>query len=311
MVVQVVGMNGIGKPLTEENVHRPEIFARLSGSNIGDEVTPEGLAQVLLHTNGGLKNIPTRARRVALLNQADSFESQGMAGKLAKQLLSGYESILVASLKQKEVFAVHEKVAGIVLAAGGSQRFGSAKQLLDWHGQPFVRAVAKTALSAGLSPVLVVTGSDAQEVEAAVNDLPVEIVRNEEWQEGQAASIRAAVLSLSPPADAESIMGQVGAAIFLLVDQPQVTTSILSALIEGHSATLPPILVPLVMDQRANPVLFDRVTFGDLLELKGDTGGRAIFSKYPVKYLPWHDDRLLLDVDTPEQYTRLISDNTL
>jgi CTP:molybdopterin cytidylyltransferase MocA len=58
-------------------------------------------------------------------------------------------------------------------------------------------------------------------------------------------------------------------------------------------------------------VLFDRSTFGDLATLEGDMGGRAIFHKHRVEYLPWHDDRLLLDVDTPEMYQRLLSDDTL
>lgn len=102
-----------------------------------------------------------------------------------------------------------------------------------------------------------------------------------------------------------------GAAIFLLADQPQVTTSILRALIEKHAEGLHPIVAPMVMDRRANPVLFDRVTFRDLESIEGDVGGRAIFHKHRVEYLPWHDDRLLLDVDTPEMYRRLISDNTL
>ncbi len=66
-----------------------------------------------------------------------------------------------------------------------------------------------------------------------------------------------------------------------------------------------------MMEQRGNPVLFDRVTFSDLMELQGDVGGRGIFSRYHVEYMPWHDDRLLLDVDKPEDYRRLIEDDTL
>ena len=103
----------------------------------------------------------------------------------------------------------------------------------------------------------------------------------------------------------------VGGAIFLLVDQPQITSSILQALSEKHAEGLYPIVAPMVMDRRANPVLFDRRTFNDLLTLEGDTGGRAIFHKHKVEYLPWHDDRLLLDVDTPEHYQRLLADDTL
>jgi molybdenum cofactor cytidylyltransferase len=72
------------------------------------------------------------------------------------------------------------------------------------------------------------------------------------------------------------------------------------------------IIAPLVLEnRRANPVLFDRVTFPDLLKLEGDIGGRAIFSKYKVEYMPWHDDRLLLDVDNPEDYQRLVENETL
>jgi CTP:molybdopterin cytidylyltransferase MocA len=72
------------------------------------------------------------------------------------------------------------------------------------------------------------------------------------------------------------------------------------------------IIAPLVLEERrANPVLFDKVTFPDLLKLTGDIGGRAIFSKYKVEYIPWHDDRVLLDVDKPEDYQRLVEDETL
>ena len=101
-----------------------------------------------------------------------------------------------------------------------------------------------------------------------------------------------------------------GGAIFLLADQPQITPSVIRALVEKHAEGLYPIVAPMVLDRRANPVLFDRATFSDLTTLEGDVGGRAIFHKYRVEYLPWHDDSLLLDVDTPEHYQRLISSDT-
>jgi molybdenum cofactor cytidylyltransferase len=98
----------------------------------------------------------------------------------------------------------------------------------------------------------------------------------------------------------------VGGGIFLLADQPQVTTEVIRALVERHAQSLPAILAPLVLEEkRANPVLFDSICFPDLLNLEGEAGGRALFSKYPVAYLPWHDQSLLLDVDTPEDYRRL------
>lgn len=307
MVVQVVGLTGLGKILNSENVHRPEIFSQLSGLNVGESITPDSLVRVLTHSEGGLKNIPVNARRAVLLNQADTPELQSAAQGLAKVLLPAYPSVIISSLEQEKVFAVHEPVAGIILAAGASSRFGRPKQLLDWKGQPFVRAVAQIALEAGLAPVIVVTGANAEQIESTVKDLNVIVIRNEEWKSGQGSSIKAGIRALTSPHKWE----KAGAAIFLLTDQPQVTTSILRALVEKHAEGMYPIVAPMVMDRRANPVLFDRVTFSDLLLLEGDVGGRAIFHKHRVEYLPWHDERLLLDVDTPEMYQRLISDETL
>jgi len=304
-VVVLAGLSGLGKPLYEENVHRHEIFARLSGLQTGEIVTSAALACVLSHPEGGLKNIPGTARRTVLLNQADTPELQAQAKALSKDLLGDYHSVLIASLKEETVHAVHEPIAGIILAAGQAQRFGQPKQLLDWRGEPFVRVVAKTALEAGLSPVVVVTGAYHDQLAAALQDLPVSIVHNAEWQNGQASSIRAGIKTLTPSPSPLKGEGNSGGAIFLLADQPQVTPTILHALVAEHTVTLAPVIAPMVIDRRANPVLFDRVTFADLMELEGDVGGRGIFSKYKIDYLPWHDDALLLDVDTPEHYQRL------
>jgi molybdenum cofactor cytidylyltransferase len=305
-VVQVVGLTGLGKTLSNEYIHRPELFSKRSGLSLGAPITPDSLVQVLTDAEGGQKNIPANARRVVLLNQADTPELQSAAQGLAQPLIRAYHSVIIASLKQEKIFAVHEPVAGIILAAGESMRFGRAKQLLDWKGETFVHVVTKTALEAGLSPVIVVTGANAEQVELAVSNLNVIVIRNQQWKNGQGSSIRAGIDKLTA-----GITRNVGGAIFLLTDQPQVTTSILRALSEKHAERLYPIVAPMVMDQRGNPVLFDRAVFPDLMRLEGDVGGRAVFHKHRVEYLPWHDDRLLLDVDTPEMYQRLLSDETL
>lgn len=336
-VVQVVGLSSIGKPLSDQHVHRPEIVSRVTGLPLGQIITADVITRLLLHREAGLKNIPSHASRLVLLNQADTPELQSIARGMTGSLLSHYESVIISKLTDAQIFAVHEQVAGVILAAGGSTRFGGPKQLLDWHGQPFVRAVARTAQEAGLWPVLVVTGANSSRVEAAIQDLDVHVVHNDDWQHGQGSSIRAGIEAIQPPprplmsvpqipqvksslemrkptvgfgGGAQRAEG-VGGAIFLLTDQPQVTTSILQALVEKHAEGLHPIVAPMVIDQRANPVLFDRSTFKDLATIEGDMGGRAIFHKHRVEYLPWHDDRLLLDVDTPEMYQRLIADDTL
>lgn len=307
-VMVVAGMSGLGKPLDSQHVHRPEIFAQLTGLRPSDPVTPEAVQRLLCHPLGGLKNIPDAARRVVLLNQVDDAALYQQAMPLAQSLLSCYPAVILAKsegensparqdLLELSVMRVVEQVAGIVLAAGGSLRFGRPKALLDWHGQPFIRQVVQKALDAGLSPVVVVVGAVVEPIMQALQGLPVIFAVNEHWQLGQSESIRAGL---------QRLPAQTGAAIFLLTDQPQVSVVLLEGLVEAHRRSLSPIIAPRVEGQRTNPVLFDRQTFDDLRAIHGDVGGRALFSTYPVSWFDWPDRSLLMDVDTEADYARLM-----
>ncbi len=299
LVMVVAGMSGLGAPLDEDHVFRAQRFAALTGLRLSEPVSAEALTRFLLHPQGGLKNLPEGTRRLALLNQADTPDRQSLALRISRSLLPVYQATIVTSLANHQVHAVHERIAGIVLAAGQSRRFGQPKQLLEWHGKPFVRQVAETALQAGLAPVIVVTGAHAEAVTAALSGLEVHIVHNPDWPAGQGTSVACGVRAL--PSD-------VGGAVFLLADQPQIGPDVIHALVEAHAQHLSPILAPQVLEERhANPMLFDRVTFADLLGLQGDVGGRALLRRYSLDPLPWHDESLLWDVDTPEDYERLRS----
>jgi molybdenum cofactor cytidylyltransferase len=308
-VIVVTGLSGLGKPLTKEWVHRENIFGRLSGIQPGEEVSEQGLVNVLLNKQGGLKNIPSRARRCVLLNQADTLELQAQAREMAKQLIGVYDGCVIASLlKEHEalplnndlearIHAVIERTAGIILAAGGSSRFGKPKQLLLWKGQAMIRHVAITALQAGLNPVVVVIGASAAEVEPVIEDLPLRIVNNTTWEDGSSTSIKKGIGSLTT---------YTGGVVFLQADQPQIPASLIKKLLEAHQTNLSPIIAPQINGQRGNPVLFDRSSYSKLLGLEGDMGGRTLFAHYAVQWVNWPDPRVLIDVDTPEDYKKLL-----
>jgi molybdenum cofactor cytidylyltransferase len=306
-VVVLAGLSALGKPLSPQTVHRPEVFARLSGLFSGDVIDAGALKRMLLHPEGGLKGIPPGARRILLLNQADTdaLQSQAQAMLLPRQgqpaLFPAYHAVLIASLVQQHIFAVHEPVAGIILAAGGASRFGAPKQLLVYEGQPLVRRVAQVALASGVDPLIVVSGAYTPQISQALGGLPVDIIHNPGWQEGQSTSVRLGVQRL--PSEAGSV-------IFFLADQPFVTQSLVQALVEAHAGSLAPIVAPMVDGRRSNPVLFDRCTWADFASLTGDAGGRALFARYPATWVPWHDPRLLMDIDTPEDYQRLLDQQT-
>ena len=84
LVIVVAGLSTLGKPLNAEHVRRPEIFSQLSGLQIDQPITAEAITRVLAHPQGGQKNIPPTARRVALLNQADTPELQSIGGGMAR-----------------------------------------------------------------------------------------------------------------------------------------------------------------------------------------------------------------------------------
>jgi molybdenum cofactor cytidylyltransferase len=208
----VAGLTGLGKPLTREWVHRPEIYAELSGLNLGETISIEAMVNVLRNKDGGLKNIPSMARRLVILNQADTPDLQSQGRVISEQIKPDYHSTIIASLSKAknvntnttdkipnpkgEIYAVVEQIAGIILAAGASTRFGTPKQLLLWKGVPLIRHVVLAAMKAGLSPIVVVVGSSDHEVEKVISDLPVRIVSNTDWVTGLSSSIRAGVIAL-------------------------------------------------------------------------------------------------------------------
>jgi len=188
-------------------------------------------------------------------------------------------------------------VAGILLAAGASRRFGRPKPLLDWKGIPFVRVLAEKALRAGLSPVVVVTGAYAEDVEAALQGIPVRLARNDAWDAGQSTSVRMGILSLREAAPR--------AALFLLADQPQIPVALLRKFLREYERSGAAVLASRVGTRWGNPVLFDSSLFPKLLALRGDAGGRVLFEAFPPHPVFWEDESILLDADTPEEYEKM------
>lgn len=299
-VVYMFGLSAVGKPLDDVNVFRPEIFAKLTGVSLGSTIEIDAILRYLQNPLGGLKNIPSHARRTLLVNQLD------VVAKPIEDTLSplcstvpGFDAVLAGSVEENEAQIQWrcEPVAGIILAAGASKRMGGVKQMLQWRGKPLVRHAAETAVKAGLNPVIVVTGAEAQGVESALAGLPVFVVFNSDWETGQASSIRVGVSSL--PANS-------GGVVFLLSDMPQVPVNLIAKELEIHQNEVVPIICPRVKGQRTNPVFFDRQTFPALMELSGDSGGRVLFDRFPLRWLEWDDPVILQDIDTPSDYQNLI-----
>ncbi len=191
-----------------------------------------------------------------------------------------------------------ERIAAAVLAAGASRRMGLPKQILPFRGRPMVRGIVEQALASAAFPVVVVLGSREAAVRAALADLPVEIIVNSEWQEGQAASVRAAVRFVRDRAP------DVKALVLLLADQPLVTARTIERLIARRRRTGLGMVATERDGRLGAPALFSSSYFDELARLRGDTGARALLSM--------HNDAAGIrcveaefDVDTPDDYERL------
>ncbi|ARS91727.1 selenium cofactor biosynthesis protein YqeC [Natrarchaeobaculum aegyptiacum] len=82
-VVPIASVQAVGKPLTDEYVHRPERVAALTGLEVGDEIGSRDIATVLTASDGGLKDVPPAATVVALLNMVDDDADLAVAREIA------------------------------------------------------------------------------------------------------------------------------------------------------------------------------------------------------------------------------------
>ena len=104
LVVPVVGADVFGKTLDAEHVHRPELVSALCGAPPGTPITPEIVARVLAHPEGGRKGVPVGARVVALINKVESLPDRTPARETAERLLRepSIQAVVLAALRGEE-----------------------------------------------------------------------------------------------------------------------------------------------------------------------------------------------------------------
>ena len=111
-VIGVIGLDCLGRPLTPGHVHRAEAFSRVTGLEPGAPITPEALVRLVQSPSGLFKGAGPAARRIVLLNKADSEAAADQGGQLAGLMLrrAGHlDRILVTSLLGDGAVKVHLK----------------------------------------------------------------------------------------------------------------------------------------------------------------------------------------------------------
>lgn len=182
-------------------------------------------------------------------------------------------------------------LAGIVLAAGTSSRFGAGNKLLaPYSGQAMVRSVVEAALATELDPVIVVTGHEAHAVGEALAGLEVVFAHNAQFAAGQSGSLKTGIAAVPP---------ECAGAMILLGDMPEVTAEIINQLLDEFGDETC-IVVPQHGGRRGNPVILGRSSFAELENAAGDEGARRLLTGKNVRTIDVDNDAVLLDFDTPD-----------
>jgi CTP:molybdopterin cytidylyltransferase MocA len=180
-------------------------------------------------------------------------------------------------------------IGGLILAAGEGRRFGGTKQLAELHGRPLLE-YALEAME-GVSPRVVVLGHAADKIRRGVNMHGASVVECEDWDEGQAASLRAGLAALA----------HCDAVVVVLGDQPGITAEAVAAIVAEPGGDA----VRATYDGRpGHPVLLRRPLLDRAGELRGDTGFRDLLESTAVREVEIGGLADPADIDTREELAR-------
>ena len=186
----------------------------------------------------------------------------------------------------------------VVLAAGGSSRFGSPKQLVRFHGQTLLQRVLAATGELSATAVTVVLGANAADIAATLPPSGASVLVNRGWQEGIASSLRLAVRALSPACDG---------VLILLGDQPLIGATSLSRLTSTWRRQSRQIVASRYNGITGVPAIFPRWCFDALCELRGDQGARALISRHADHVVAMALPEAAVDIDRPEDLLGLSS----
>lgn len=191
-------------------------------------------------------------------------------------------------------------IAGIVLAAGASERMGVPKLLLPFEDTTILGETITVVEASRLDRVVVVTGFGAEVVEVSVEARRSLIVTNPDYRRGNMSSLLTGVDAV-PDADA-----------YLLVpgDQPTMRTDVINRMVTLWDTEAPWAAVTDYRDRSGHPMLLSAAAVDEMRPFAGEKVlGRRFFDVGDERV-----ERLSVsfdaprDVNTRDDYERLIGE---
>jgi len=187
----------------------------------------------------------------------------------------------------------------IILAAGQSSRLGTPKQLLKYQNKTLLQHAIDTAKQSKLRSIVVILGSNANNILKETDTSGIHVVINDDWETGMASTIRCGIQSL------QELDPDANAAVLMVCDQPYVTTDLLNSLIETQKETSKAIIVSQYGDTIGTPALFQKQFFEKLIALEGDSGAKKIIMQNNNFLATMPFPKGSIDIDTIDDYKAL------
>lgn len=192
------------------------------------------------------------------------------------------------------------KIAEIILAAGSSSRMGRPKQLLPWENTTLIEHTI--AQSRGLDmDTFVVLGANCQKIKPIIDTPEIRIVYNRDWHRGMGSSIQTGIKAML------DITPKYQAVLIRLADQPFIDAVLLKQLLVKYNKSSTDIIGTDIGTKIVVPAIFPVSYFDELITLKEDYGARFILKKYKKNIQTIQAVEKIVDIDTEEDYQRLIS----
>ena len=189
------------------------------------------------------------------------------------------------------------KISATILAAGASKRMGNRnKLLLLVDNKPIIYLVIKTVLKSKLDQTILVTGHQNYEIEKVLPKGEYSIIYNKHWSQGMMSSISSGMSQIHDDTNGNMI---------ILGDMPFITSQTINLLIdEFKKCNGNHIVYPIYKARQANPVIFPKKYFSEIMLSQGDRGCKKVLKKYPGDAIGIHinSDEVIIDCDTKDDY---------
>ena len=190
-------------------------------------------------------------------------------------------------------------VIGIILAAGSSTRMSQTKQFLQYKGQSLIRNIADISTQLPLQHTYCVTGPITEDIYSELSGMTISYIDNPHHTEGMGKSLSTALTHILKHHESDAIL-------VMLTDQPLIPLTYYSQLLSIADQNNKLIYASQYNDTFGVPALFTKSVFSDILSLDSNSGAKKIIKKYIAKTHFINCDAAAFDIDTDEDYEKLI-----